>query len=83
MPHQQPRLRTVKQFAAAYPAFSEGSLRWLIFKAGSPQTVSDDHSAALNDALVRIGRRVLIDEHRFFEWARRGSQLQQSRSDVA
>jgi hypothetical protein len=81
MTQQQPQLRTVKQFASAYPAFSEGSLRWLIFKAGSPQTVSDDHSAALNDALVRIGRRVLIDENKFFEWARRGPQFQQSRAD--
>ena len=74
MPHQQPQLRTVKQFAAAHPAFTEGSLRWLIFKAGSSQTVSDDHPAALNDALVRIGRRVLIDEHKFFEWVREGSK---------
>ena len=83
MAQRQPQLRTVKQFAEAHPAFSEGSLRWLIFKAGSPQMVSDDQSAALNDALIRIGRRVLIDEDKFFEWVRRGSQFQQSRTDAA
>ena len=72
MTHRQPQLRTVKQFAEANPAFSEASLRWLIFKAGSPETDSDyEHNSGLNDALVRVGRRVLIDEQMFFNWLRR------------
>jgi hypothetical protein len=69
---QIPVLLTVRQFAERHPAFTEGSLRWLIFKAGSPEMVSnDEHSAALKDALIHIGRRVLIDEHKFFKWASR------------
>jgi len=69
---QTPNLFTVRQFAEKHPAFTEGSLRWLIFKAGSPVVDADhEHNSALNDALVRIGRRVLIDEIKFFQWARR------------
>ena len=71
MTHRQPQLRTVKQFAEAYPAFSEASLRWLIFKAGSPDLDANyEHNSALNDALIRVGRRVLIDEQKFFDWLR-------------
>jgi len=68
-----PTLLTVRQFCLRHPAFTQGSLRWLIFKAASPDTDADhEHNAALNDALVRIGRRVLIDESKFFEWVRCG-----------
>ena len=35
-------------------------MRWLIFKS---------HENGLYKAIVRIGRRVLIDEDAFFEWA--------------
>ena len=54
-----PRLYTVKQFSARNPAFSEGSLRWLLFNARQNK---------LEAAVVRVGRRVLIDEDRFFAW---------------
>jgi len=53
------RLLTVDQFSQEYPAFSQGSLRFLIFEA---KTNGFDH------VLVRIGRRVLLDETRFHEW---------------
>lgn len=67
-----PALLTVRQFAAKHSAFSQGSLRWLIFKAASPESDADhEHNSALNDALVRVGRRVLIDEQKFFNWLRR------------
>ena len=73
---QTPNLFTVKQFAEKHPAFTEGSLRWLIFKAGSPAVATDhEHNFALNDALVRVGRRVLIDEAKFFQWAESGSDV--------
>ncbi len=52
-------LHTVPQFAKKNPAFTEASIRWLIFNEGSN---------GLKDAaaIVRIGRRVLIDEDRWF-----------------
>ena len=54
-----PRVYTVKQFSARNPAFSEGSLRWLLFNSRENK---------LDAAVVRVGRRVLIDEDRFFAW---------------
>lgn len=72
-PSSPPTLLTVKQFSNRHPAFSEGSLRWMIFKAGAPDNTTEDTKAkALNQALVRIGRRVLINEKKFFEWALSG-----------
>lgn len=56
-----PRVFTVKQFSARNPAFSKGSLRWLLFS-------SRDNK--LNAAVVRVGRRVLIDEDRFVAWVK-------------
>jgi hypothetical protein len=52
---------TVKQFSERHPAFSVGSLRALIF---------DGNTNGLNEssAIVRINRRVLINEGRFFDW---------------
>jgi len=52
---------TVKQFSERHPAFTVGSLRALIF---------DAHTNGLNesDAIVRINRKVLINEGRFFDW---------------
>ena len=66
-----PNLLTVRQFAEKHTAFIEGSLRWMIFKAVSPEFDNDhEHNAALNDALIRVGLRVLIDEQQFFGWLR-------------
>lgn len=53
------RLITVKQVAERYPAFSEGALRWRIFNA---------EQNGLSSALVRVGRRVLIDTEEFDRW---------------
>ena len=52
-------LRTVRQVAGASEAFTEPSLRWLIFHA---------EKNGLSKALVRVGRRVLIDTDRFDAW---------------
>jgi len=43
--------------AAQHPAFSEASLRWLRFNQGTN---------GFADAFVTVGRRVLIDEGKFF-----------------
>lgn len=52
-------LSTVRQFSTRYPAFPEGGLRSLIFLADAN---------GLRCALIRIGRKVLIDEEKFFRW---------------
>jgi hypothetical protein len=60
---------TVKQLAKRHPAFSEGSLRWAIFNR---------RLNGFDSCLVRIGRRLLIDEQRFLEWVaqhREGSHV--------
>ena len=63
-----PTLSTVKQFSQRHPAFPEGGLRHRIFHAES-------NGLADSGAIVRNGRRVLIDEERFFVWLReRGAQ---------
>lgn len=68
--HQQTRtLSTVRQFSEKYPCFSHGSLRNLIFLAGQHYTSKGKIPGnGLDIALVRIGRKLLIDEAKFFDW---------------
>jgi hypothetical protein len=64
-----PVLLTVRQLADKHPAFSQGALRNLIFLAGSRNTSKGKiEGNGLAVALVRIGRKVLIDEAKFFNW---------------
>lgn len=58
---EQPQFFTVTQFAEKYPAFSEASLRWLLFHR---------EMNGLSAAVVQLGRRLLIDEVAFVEWLR-------------
>jgi hypothetical protein len=69
-PTTQPRtLLTVRQFAERHPAFQQGCLRNLIFLAESRSTSRGKiEGNGLDAALVRIGRKVLIDEAKFFNW---------------
>ena len=62
-------LLTVRQFADKHPAFPQGSLRNLLFHAQDRTTSRGIIKAnGLGVALVRINRRVLIDEKKFFQW---------------
>lgn len=64
-----PVLLAVRQFADKHPAFPQGSLRNLIFLAESRKTTKGTITGnGLDVALVRIGRKVLIDESKFFQW---------------
>lgn len=68
-----PQLYTVKQFALAYPAFTESSLRNLIFKAGLRHSSKGEvtgNGLLECGAIVRLGRRILIDDHAFIAWVR-------------
>lgn len=58
-----PLLSTVKQFCSKYPAFTEGGLRDRIFYA-------DSNGLKKFGAILRNGRRILIDEEKFFQWLR-------------
>ena len=63
-----PTLLTVKQFNQKHPAFPIGGLRHQIFH-------ESQNGMKAAGAVLRNGRRVLIDEERFFEWLRsRGAQ---------
>ena len=59
VPLQQPQILTVKQFSQKFPAFTEASLRYLIFHS---------NSNGLHCCLRRIGRKILIIEAEFFNW---------------
>jgi hypothetical protein len=52
---------TVRQFISRYPAFTTGGLRSLIFNA-------EKNGLAKSGAIVRIGRKVLLSEEKFFSW---------------
>ena len=56
-----PNLFTIRQFCGKHGAFTTGGLRHLIFH---------EHSNGLHRSrsIIRLGRKVLIDEERFFKW---------------
>lgn len=56
-----PQFLTVAQLTEKHQAFTEGSLRWLLFNR--------EHNG-LAIAVVQIGRKVLIDEQAFVTWLR-------------
>jgi hypothetical protein len=59
------RLLTVNQFTQEHPWPPIGGLRWLIFH---------EKSNGFHKVVVRIGRRVLLDEDAFFTWAKSNGQ---------
>jgi len=66
----EPRVfMTVRQFSDKHPAWSQASLRNLLFYA-KPRYSSNGTipGNGLDIAVVRVGRKLLIDEQRFFEW---------------
>ena len=58
---------TVNQLTEKHPAFTKGGIRALIF---------NEHTNGLfkSGAIVRIGRKVLIDESKFFAWVESQNQ---------
>jgi len=50
-------IMTVKGFAQRFPTFSEGALRWMIFRKTKN---------GFDKAFVKVGRRLLIDVEEFF-----------------
>jgi hypothetical protein len=69
LPSQIRTLSTVRQFSKKYPAFSQGSLRNLIhLSTDRYSSMGKIPGNGLAIALIRIGRKLLIDEVRFFQW---------------
>lgn len=67
----QQTLFTVEQMAAAETAFSEAALRNLIFKAEprhSTVGVIPGNGLIECGAIVRVGRKVLINRAKFLDW---------------
>jgi hypothetical protein len=56
-----PILHTVKQFSLKHPFATEGGLRYEIFNA-------ETNGLKNSEALVRVGRKVLINEEKYFGW---------------
>ena len=52
---------TVQQFTTKHPAFNVGGTRSLIFNEAT-------NGLTESGAIIRIGRKVLIDENLFFAW---------------
>jgi hypothetical protein len=67
----QPTLYTVEQFPTVEPSFTPAALRNLIFKAQprhSSRGVIDGNGLLESGAIIRIGRKVLINRAKFLEW---------------
>jgi hypothetical protein len=68
---QRPVYMTVEQFSERNPAFTPSSLRNLIFKANERQAskgVIAGNGLLEAGAIIRIGRKVLINESKFYAW---------------
>ncbi|HEX5359670.1 MAG TPA: hypothetical protein VFW49_00995 [Fluviicoccus sp.] len=59
MNHNQ--LSTVTQFCQRHPAFPEGGLRHYLF-------YRKQNGLEASGAVIKIGRKLLINEARFFDW---------------
>ena len=84
-PGSTSQLHTVKQFALAYPAFTELAMRNLIFKAGKRSSSKGEISGnglLESGAIIRLGRRILIDEQAFFAWVRGNATVTGQGDDV-
>ena len=59
---------TVKQFSEKHIAFTQSSLRFLIFN-------EKQNGLHNQKVIVRIGRRVLINEKKFFNWLEQQNEV--------
>lgn len=78
------RLATVRQFSERYSAWSQAALRALLLNAEDRQNSRGDRipGNGLQEmgAIVRVGRRVLIDEDAFFRWIASQQRQRSSKS---
>lgn len=68
--NQMPNLETVRTFAQKYPdVITEGGLRWEIFN-------KDKNGLKESGAILKRGKKILIDVDRYFDWLYSQSQTQ-------
>lgn len=58
---ETPTLTAPNRFSQKYPDFPIGGIRHLIF-------CEAENGLAESGAIIRIGRKLLIDEAKFFDW---------------
>lgn len=60
---------TIRQLSERYPAFSEPAIRNLVFCAKPRQSTKGPIPGnGLDRCILRVGRKVLIDEEQFQDW---------------
>ena len=67
----RPVIVTVAQLAERNPAFTTAAVRNLVFKAEPRQSSLGEipgNGLAESGAIIRLGRRVLLDEAKFLDW---------------
>ena len=77
-PHSR-TLYTVRQFSEKHPAFPPAGLRHLIFLAEERECSKGKlpgNGLKESGAILRAGRKLLIDEDRFFNWLDQQNQVQ-------
>ena len=68
---KEPTYYTVEQFSLNNPAFTQSSLRNLIFKSDerlSSNGVIAGNGLSQAGAIIRVGRKVLINKSKFYAW---------------
>jgi hypothetical protein len=67
---QEPAFLTVPQFSEKHGAWTQAALRALILNAEDRRNSRGERITGngLSSAIVRVGRKVLIDEQAFFVW---------------
>jgi len=56
-----PNYLTVPSFCEKHPSFNQGGIRHQIFH-------EETNGLKKSGAIIRIGRKVLIDEEKYFHW---------------
>ena len=73
--NQTPNLLTVRQFVEKHSAFNVGGLRYQIFN-------EDSNGLKEAGAIIRLGRKVLIDADRYFDWVYSQNQSPDNANEV-
>lgn len=77
--HPDRTLYTVRQFSAKHPAFPPAGLRHLIFLSEERESSKGKlpgNGLKESGAILRAGRKVLIDEARFLIWLDQQNRIQ-------
>lgn len=64
---EEHQILTVKQFAQRHTWITLAGLRWLLFRR-------DSNGLQKSGAILKIGRKILIDEQLFLQWLRQQGQ---------